>query len=490
MTEPSRENSPAACGRPLPAWRGWAVLIVALVATFVLGILAASILQRREEAVRQRPLVPIGKWEMDAAKWGENFPREYETYRLMADSTHQTKYGGAMQRDYLAATPANVILFAGYGFAKEYRQARGHVHSVEDVTKTLRVDATTPATCWTCKSPDVPRLMHELGGESDGPRRFYAGKFLDLKDQITHPIGCFDCHDPDTMQLRITRPALREAFQRQGKNIKKVSHQEMRSLVCAQCHVEYYFQGKDHYLTFPRDKGTTPEKMDEYFSDAKATGSTDAEFADFTNAISKTRMVKIRHPDYEVYRTGVHAYRNVACADCHMPYRSEGGAKFTDHHLQSPLLNISNSCAVCHRWSEEEIRRRVEGIQDTVHEGRKRAELALAQAHFDVAAAIEAGADDRELADVRRLVRSAQLRWDYVAANNGMGFHSPEECMRILAAAVDLAGQGRVECARILARHGVTAPVEYPDFSTKEEAQALVARFVAGKPPKLIAGGK
>ena len=230
--------------------------------------------------------------------------------------------------------------------------------------------------------------------------------------------------------------------------------------------------------------------MDEYFSDAKATGSTDAEFADFTNAISKTRMVKIRHPDYEVYRTGVHAYRNVACADCHMPYRSEGGAKFTDHHLQSPLLNISNSCAVCHRWSEEEIRRRVEGIQDTVHEGGKRAELALAQAHFDVAAAIEAGADDRELADVRRLVRSAQLRWDYVAANNGMGFHSPEECMRILAAAVDLAGQGRVECARILARHGVTAPVEYPDFSTKEEAQALVARFVAGKPPKLIAGGK
>ncbi len=463
-------------------------MIAALAVTFGLGILAASILERRQEAAQQRPLVPIGDWEMDAAKWGEDFPRQYETYKLMADSTGRTKYGGATQRDYLAATPANVILFAGYGFGKDYRQARGHVHAVEDVTKTLRVDAKTPATCWTCKSPDVPRLMHEMG--KDGVRQFYADKFVDLKGEVTHPIGCFDCHEPNTMRLRITRPALREAFQRQGKDVDKVSHQEMRSLVLRQCHVEYYFKGKDHYLTFPWDEGTTPEKMDEYFADAKYTGSADAEFADFTNAISKTRMVKIRHPDYEVYRTGVHAYRNVACADCHMPYRSEGGAKFTDHHLQSPLLNISNCCAVCHRWSEEEIRQRVEAIQDKVHEGRRRAELALAQAHFDVAAAMQAGADDRELAGVRRLVRSAQLRWDYVAANNGMGFHSPQECMRILAAAVDLAGQGRVECARILARHGVTRPVEYPDFSTKEKAQKLVQQFLAGKPPKLIAGGK
>lgn len=465
------------CGCQPPAWRGWALLLVAAVATFLLGLLASSILTRREEARQQVPLRPIGEWETDSSKWGENYPREYDAYKKMADSSTKTKYGGAEPRDYLQETPANVILFAGYGFSKEYRQARGHTHAIEDVTETKRVNDKTPATCWTCKSPDVPRLMHTMG-----PEKFYAGNFDAMKPEITHPIGCLDCHEPNTMKLRITRPALREAFERQGKDIDQATHQEMRTLVCAQCHVEYYFKGKENYLTFPWDKGSTkgasPEQMEEYY-DA-------ADFADWTHAISKTRMIKMQHPDYEVYSSGVHAYRDIACADCHMPYRTEGGVKFTDHHIQSPLLNVANSCVVCHRWSEAEIRSRVEGIQDKVHQTRGLAETTLAKAHFDIAAAMQAGAGDEELAAVRKLVRSAQLRWDYVAASNGMGFHSPEECVRILAASIDLAGQCRVECARILAKHGVDKPVEYPDFSTKEKAQTLIKPFVDGTPPKLL----
>lgn len=464
------------CKAPAPAWRGWAILLAAALATFLLGLLAASILQRREEARQRLPLQTIDVWETDSRAWGANFPREYEAYRKMADSSTRTQYGGATPRDYLEETPANVILFAGYSFAKEYRQARGHVHAVEDVTCTQRVNKATPATCWTCKSPDVPRLMAAMT-----PEKFYAAKFDDLKAEITHPIGCLDCHEPNTMKLRVTRPALREAFQRQNKDIDQASHQEMRSLVCAQCHVEYYFKGPGNYLTFPWDKGMSPEQMEEYYDDAG--------FADWTHTVSKAKMVKLQHPDYEVYRTGVHAYRNIACADCHMPYRTEGGVKFTDHHIQSPLLNIANSCAVCHRWSEEEIRRRVESSQDKIHEGRAWAETMLAKAHFDIAAASEAGAADEELAAVRKLVRNAQLRWDYVAASNGMGFHSPQESQRILAAAVDLAGKCRVECARILAKHGVVQPVAYPDFSTKEKAQALNQQFIEGKPPALLPAG-
>ncbi len=460
-------------GNPPPAWRGWALMLAAAGATFLLGLLAASIVQRREEARQRLPLRPIGQWETDSAKWGENYPREYEAYKRMEDSTTRTKYGGALPRDYLAETPANVVLFAGYGFAKEYRQARGHVHAIEDVTKTKRVNDKTPATCWTCKSPDVPRLMDSMGID-----KFYAANFDSLKPEITHPIGCLDCHEPNTMRLRVTRPALREAFARQGKDIDQATHQEMRTLVCAQCHVEYYFKGKGDYLTFPWDKGTTPEDMEQYY-DA-------ADFADWTHAISKTRMVKMQHPDYEIYRTGIHAFRDIACADCHMPYRTEGGVKFTDHHIQSPLLNVAGSCVACHRWSEEEIRQRVEDGQDKVRAGREMAERTIALAHFDVAAAMQAGATDEELAAVRRLLRGAQLRWDYVAANNGMGFHSPQECLRILASAIDLAGQCRVECARILARHGMTEQVEYPDFSTKEKAQSLIERFIDGRPPKLI----
>jgi len=468
--EPARQPT---APKPPPAWRGWTLFGLTLGATFLLGLLAASVLERRQEAKPPPPLRPIGELEMDSGRWGENFPRQHDAYRRMLDDSTRTKYGGADPRDLLAETPANVILFAGYGFAKEYRQAQGHVYAVEDVTRTQRVGPKTPATCWTCKSPDVPRLMGEMG-----IAEFYASNFLDLKDEVTHPIGCFDCHEPNSMKLRITRPALREAFERMGRDIDDVSHQEMRTLVCAQCHVEYYFQGPGKYLTFPWDEGLGAELMESYYEAS--------DFADWTHAISKASMVKMQHPDYEVYTTGIHAYRDVSCADCHMPYRTEGGVKFTDHHVESPLLNVAGSCAVCHRWGEDEIRSRVEAIQDKVREGRDRAEAALARAHFDVAGAMQAGATDDELQGIRGLVRGAQLRWDYVAAHNGMGFHSPQECMRLLGAAVDLAGQCRVECARILARHDVTTPVRYPDFSTKEKAQALIARFAEGSPPDLL----
>jgi len=468
----SAPSQPSSSPQP-PAWRGWTLFAAAALATFLLGLLAASILERREEAKQRPPLHQIADLETDSAKWGENYPRQYDAYKRMADSSATTKYGGSSQRDYLEQTPANVILFSGYAFAKEYRQARGHVHAIDDVTSTKRLSDKTPATCWTCKSPDVPRLMAAMG-----PEKFYSGKFSELTKEITHPIGCLDCHEPNTMRLHITRPALREAFQRLGEGIDPATHQEMRTLVCAQCHVEYYFKGQGNYLTFPWDQGTTPEDMTAYYDKA--------DFCDWTHAISKAKMVKMQHPDYEVYRSGIHAYRDVACADCHMPYRTEGGVKFTNHHLQSPLLNIANSCAVCHRWSETEIRERVEGIQDKVHQGRERAERTIAQAHFDIAAAMESGASDEELANVRKLIRHAQLRWDYVAANNGMGFHAPQECLRILAAAVDLAGQCRVECAQILARHGITKPVAYPDFSTKEKAQAINKQCVEGTPPKLL----
>lgn len=448
-------NDPNTPARPMaetPAWRGWAVMAAALVATFLLGLLAASILQRREEARLQTLHEPIAEPVTDPARWRDNYPRQYATYRAMIDDTTRTVYGGAFPRDYLEETPANKVLFAGYGFAKEYRQARGHVWAIEDVVSTARVGPTTPATCWTCKSPEVMPLMEELGG----PAKFYATAFHELKQRIMHPIGCYDCHDPTTMRLVVTRPALREAFERQGRDLDQATHQEMRSLVCAQCHVEYYFKGEGRYLTFPWDKGTTVEQMEAYYAEAG--------FSDWNHAVSKARMVKIQHPDYEVYLTGIHAYRGVACADCHMPYRTEGGAKFTNHQIQSPLLDVANSCAVCHRWSEQEIRDRVVSIQNKVHEGRQRAEKALVKAHYDIAAAAAAGAPEDELASVRQMVSRAQLRWDYVAAANGMGVHSPQECLRILASAVDLAGECRVECARILARHGATAAPEYPDI--------------------------
>jgi len=458
-----------------PAWRGWVLFVLTLAVTVGVVLIGISVLERLEEARRAAPRPDLHPLEVDSARWGKHFPREYETYLKQRDDTTTTKYGGSVPRDYLEETPANVILFAGYGIAKDYTQARGHVYAVVDVTETERSGPKTAGTCWTCKSTDVVRLMDEIG-----PAAFYAKTFGELSDEIEHPIGCLDCHDPSTMRLRISRPALREALQNEGRDPDDISHQEMRSLVCAQCHVEYYFKGEDDYLVFPWHEGTTPDAMNEYYDRVEHT--------DWTHVISGTPIIKMQHPDYEVWRTGIHAYRNISCADCHMPYRTEGGVKFTNHHVQSPLLAINNACVTCHRWSEEEIRQRVYGTQDKIRAARDRAEGMLAKAHFDVAAAMQAGADGKELESARALIRRGQLRWDYVASSNGMGFHSPAYCLEILADAIDHAGQARVEAARVLARHGMTDAIVYPDFSTKEKAQALAARFANGNPPSLLKG--
>lgn len=460
----------------LPLWVGIGLAGLLAVAIIVLGLLSVSIMERRWEAQRPMMLVaPIDPWESDNAKWGQNYPRQYEAYLRTQITGTETKFGGTNLRDYLEEYPAQVILFAGYGFSKDYLQARGHYYAVEDVTNTKRLaHPFQAATCWTCKSSDVPRMMNDMG-----TAEFYAANFHDLKDEMTHPIGCIDCHDPDTMRLRISRPALIEGFAAQGKDITQATLQEMRSLVCAQCHVEYYFAKEpQNYLTLPWHNGVGVEGMIDYFDRIA--------FADYIHPISKTPIIKSQHPDYELYTTGIHAYRNVACADCHMPYRSEGGVKFTDHHIQSPLQNIANSCAVCHRWSENEIRTRVETIQTSVSGAMIQAEDALVKAHFDIAAAMQAGATEAELEPLRTLLRHAQFRWDYVSSSNGMGFHAPQESMRILGDATNQAQQVRLMAARLLAQHGITDEPAYPDFSTKEKAFDIAQTFVDNAPIRLI----
>jgi nitrite reductase (cytochrome c-552) len=464
----------------LPPWTGIFIVLLTVIIVVLMGLMAVSVMERRWEA--QRPalvLKPVAQWESDSAVWGKNYPLEYDSYLKARITDTKTKFGGAFPRDYLDADPYKIILFAGYGFSKDYLQARGHYYAVDDVTNTKRIKSPfNAATCWTCKSTDVPRLMNKMG-----VREFYAANFYDLKNEITHPIGCLDCHDPGTMELKITRPVLKEALKAMGGDINQITHQQMRSLVCAQCHVEYYFKtdtaaGLKNYLTLPWKNGTSVEAMIDYYDDL--------DFADYKHPISATPIVKAQHPDYELYLTGIHAYRDISCADCHMPYRTQGGVKFTDHHIQSPLLNISNSCAVCHRWSEDDIRTRVETIQTKVADAVLTAEEALVKAHFDIAAAIQAGATDEDLLEAQKLLRHAQFRWDYVSSNNGVGFHSPQESMRILGDSANQAQQVRLLAARLLAKKGVTAAPQYPDLPTRQKAWDVATGFLEGKGANLL----
>lgn len=453
---------------------GWVIFFATMLITFLLGLLASSIIERRTEALYvNTPKVKIAQFESDNAEWGKNYPREYQSYLKTSDTSFRSKYGGSAPIDMLEIDPRLVVLWAGYPFSKSYKQGRGHHFAVDDVVKSLRTaapmkpgDGPMPGTCWACKSPDVPRMMNKMG-----VAEFYHSKWGDLGKEVTNPIGCADCHDPETMNLQITRPALIEAFQRQGKDITKVSHQEMRTLACAQCHVEYYFKGDGKYLTFPWDNGITVEKMEEYYDNIK--------FSDWTHPLSKAKMLKAQHPDYEVFAMGIHAQRGVSCADCHMPFISEGGQKFTDHHIQSPLNNISNSCQVCHRQSEAELLKNVYERQDKIAETRDKLEELIVRAHIEAKTAWDNGAKEEEMKEVLQAIRHAQWRWDFAAASHGAAFHAPIEILRILSTGIDKAQNARIDLARILASHGVKGEVPYPDITTKEKAQKYIGLDVA-----------
>lgn len=451
----------------------WAIFFATIIVVFLLGLLASTIVERRAEAVfLNATTVKINDFEPRNEVWGQNYPRQFQSYYGTADTTFMSKHGGNAMIDMLEIEPQFVVLWAGHLFSRDYKQGRGHYYAVEDLYNSLRVGAPmTPdagpasSTCWTCKSPDAPRLMNEMG-----VAQFYSQTWASLGTEVVNPIGCADCHDPKTANLHISRPALIEAFDRQGRDISKASYQEMRSLVCAQCHVEYYFNKKvvegANYLTFPWDLGFTVEAMEEYFDKI--------EFSDWTHTLSKAPMLKAQHPDYEVFMLGVHAQRGVSCADCHMPYHSEGGQKFTNHKMQSPLNNISASCQVCHREEALTLVQSVYERQDKILEARHELEKMLVRVHVEAKKAWDMGATEAQMKDILMGIRHAQWRWDFVAASHGGSFHAPVEMARIVSTGLTIASETRVKLARLLASLGFNEEVPYPDISTKAKAQEFI----------------
>ncbi len=457
------------------SWVNWTVFFITVVVVFVLGMLASTITERRVETEYvYEPKVQLSEWEPRNDVWGKNFPKEYDSYMKTKETDFRSKYNGNEMIDMLEVDPRLVVLWAGYGFSKDYSQGRGHYYAIDDMRNTLRVGAPgitetepMPATCWTCKSPDVPRLMNKVGISE-----FYSGPWSKWGSEVVNIIGCADCHDNETMDLRISRPALIEAFERQGKDISQATHQEMRSLVCAQCHVEYYFNknlpGKEGvpYLTFPWDQGMNVEDMIAYY-DA-------IDFKDWTHKISKAPMLKAQHPGYETWITGTHAKRGVTCADCHMPYMSEGGQKFSDHHMQSPLNNIANSCQVCHRESEEDLRNFVYDKMDKVIDQRDELEKMIVRAHVEAGSAWEHGATEAQMKDILQSIRHAQFRWDYAAASHGAAFHNSLEILRVISTGMEDAQDARIDLAVLLTKLDAPYPVAYPDIETKAKAQEYI----------------
>jgi nitrite reductase (cytochrome c-552) len=412
------------------------------VATALVVWLLITIVERKQEA-RQHPLrlTEIAVDEPDPDRWAESFPRQADGLRRTKQSLGRTKYGGSENDQKLDANPALKRLWAGYPFSIDYREERGHAWSFVDVTETKRLGDQKPGTCFTCKSSRNPSLIREVGAAE-----FYKTPMRELVTRIRSEgkelaIGCADCHDGKTLALRISRPAFVEAMKARGIDVTQASRQEMRSFVCGQCHVEYYFAGEGKYLTFPWADGLKFDEIEKYYDDMG--------FKDWVHAETKAPMLKAQHPEFELWSTGIHARSNVACADCHMPYTREGGVKISDHWVRSPLFNISQACQQCHRWSDEELRQRVITIQDrTVHLLRK-SEAAILDAIDAIKQAMAAGATDEQLKQARHLHRRAQFRWDFVASENSMGFHSPQEAARVLGDSIDFARQAQIAALRV-----------------------------------------
>jgi nitrite reductase (cytochrome c-552) len=448
---------------PRPPARRWLIVagVGAVVLTLAVAALLTNIFQRQQEA--RNPfyrVVQLTDTTEDPAIWGKNFPLQYDDYLRTTDQV-RTRYGGseALPRTPTDADPRSVVaqsrleddprlreFWAGYPFATDFREERGHAYMLIDQEFTERQQvAQQPGTCLHCHaSTTVPYMRAGNGDLVRGFEILNPMTFQEARTHVRHPVACIDCHDPTTMALRVTRPAFMEGMRalRASEGIanydvnRQATRQEMRTFVCGQCHVEYYFRGPEKRLVYPWAKGLTADSMVAYYD---STGH-----RDWTHGISGARVLKAQHPEFEMFMQGIHARAGVACSDCHMPYKREGAMKISDHHVRSPLLMIDRACQTCHKAPEQELMARVHTIQDRTHEMRNLAiDATLALTHR-IAAAVRADSTDPRIAGARDAQWRAQFLTDFVEAENSMGFHASQETARVLLRAIDEARKGEI----------------------------------------------
>lgn len=462
-----------------PLLRGWPYLLVVVVAAAATAGVTALLLNVAERKAEQRApfvrLVEVDEDTTDPAVWGRNWPKQYDTYKLTAQHT-QTRYGGhggseALPEQKIERDPWLERMFLGYAFSIDYRDRRGHAYMLEDQEGTKRLTKPQTGSCLHCHASVMP-LYRELGdGDAvAGFEKTHAMSYQETNRMLhdlghAHPVSCVDCHDPKSMALRVTRPGLVQAMEELANGDAALPHlpsvqrwrdesrdrpydinrdasrTEMRSLVCAQCHVEYYCSSS-FKLTFPWAKGLKVEQTEAFWNET--TLASGERFYDFEHQETGAPILKAQHPEFELWSQGIHARSGVACADCHMPYARDGATKVSDHWVRSPLLNINNACQTCHKIPEDEIEARVAVIQDTNYRMLQDGGSAIIDLIDAVVAARRSGATDEQLAEALEFQRRAQWRLDFIAAENSMGFHAPQEAARILGEAADLGRQGQV----------------------------------------------
>jgi nitrite reductase (cytochrome c-552) len=422
-------------------------------------------------------------------------------------------------------------LYAGYAFSIDYREARGHAYMLYDQGVTERITKKPQAgACLHCHA-SIAGLYRKAGLEAMGlpaddealasefnmpavirgfqelSRLPYSEVFELLRtipdgtpennDTVfptapeggftgemagqpvpeshanmgsAHPVTCIDCHSPDTMSIRVTRPGFILGMAALATSDDPVPHlpsiekwrngdrstpydanrdasrQEMRSFTCGQCHVEYYCANK-MTLTFPWANGLKMEDLEQTWDET--TFPDGSPFYDYIHGETGAPVYKVQHPEFELWSQGIHARSGVSCADCHMPYTRAGAMKISNHNVSSPLENINNACQHCHNVAEDELRDRVLTIQQKTADMTERAAGAMTDMLDAILEAKNSGASDAQLAPVFEFQRKAMWRLDYISSENSKGFHADQEAMRILAESIDYSRRAQALAIRL-----------------------------------------
>src|SRR5262250_3755689 len=192
-------------GSPGVRLRGWllvgiAFLVVGGLTVLILALLT-NIFERKQEA-RQPFLrvVEVTEETDDPKVWGQNWPFQYDSY-LKTSLPTTTKYGGrglgasdgGLAEQKLDKEPCLKRIFAGYAFALDYRDRRGHYYGLFDQEATRRVtEKQQPGACLQCHAANL--ALYRFVGKGDIQKGFeqvsampYA-EARNLKDDKGQPL--------------------------------------------------------------------------------------------------------------------------------------------------------------------------------------------------------------------------------------------------------------------------------------------------------------
>jgi nitrite reductase (cytochrome c-552) len=363
------------------------------------GDLPAIVAERKAEVVQTGSGVTL----LTAKDWETEYPEIYASYMRNGENDEVV--------DYVKEYPMIGTLFEGYGFAKYYGSARGHAYVIEDVTSTGRPHAM--ANCFTCKTPNFTALANEMGDAA------YSLPFEDVLQDVNEPLSCYNCHGNNAPTLTLTHTYLADAM---GEDLENV---DARNLVCAQCHVDYYFHPETKATTLPYAnlEGIHPDEMLAYYNSYLVDGKP---YADYVNPRTGVRQIMVNHPEMETFLSEGSVHRDkFTCADCHMGTATAAdGTTYKNHMLTSPLDNedlLANTCSQCH----SDLKSEVAAIQEEAERRTYAIGYELELLTEKLAAAVESGDyTEQELDAIRSLARDGQFYWNFVFVENSEGAHN------------------------------------------------------------------